>query len=578
MSWLDRPQATRLIVVVGVLAALPTIAIGFFSDDYAILAELKHRWLDGPAWCDLYRFTASSDEGNVALIARGYLPWWAAPSLRFHFLRPLSSALLASDRALFGEAPLGWHLHSLLWWALLLLVVRALYTRLLPGGSGAVALAVFALSIAHVQPYGWIASRHMLVSVAPAFLAVLAHVRYRQEDWKPGRWLAPLALVAGLAGGEEALAGVAFWLAYEIAGPASLGDARRRLRAATPAAAIAGAYLVVYKALGGGTAASAGYVDPLRSPGAFAVAAAKRFPALIANALIGVPAELSVFGPPLLFAVYAAGAAIALGGLWRWTRGSIPDSERSSVRWLVLGACGATVVALGGYPGGRLLLGPDLGFAALLGVTIRRAIPNAPWPRRAAGGVVASIHLLAPPLVLLGAAVPAIASMSRANEAIARAVPAEVAPAGRVFVVASDPMASIYAGAVLASEDTRRLECWSWLSGAPTDHRLTRVDDATLSLEAVGTSFLRGPFEALYRAPGFPMKAGDEVEQCGARFRVAAVEEGRPTRIEVRFAGSPDDESVVLLAWNGTRLARVRLPRPGEEIRLQHWPGPMGMY
>jgi hypothetical protein len=577
MSWLDRPQATRIIFAVGMLATLPSIAIGFFSDDYAILAEQKHAWLDGPVWCDLYRFTASSDGGNVSLIERGYLPWWSAPALRFHFLRPLSSALLTADRALFGEVPLGWHLHSLAWWALLLLVVRALYRRLLPGASGAVALAVFALSLAHIQPYGWIASRHMVVALAPAFLGVLAHLRHRQDGWKPGRWLAPLALATGLAGGEEALAGVAFWLAYEIAGPTSLGDARRRVRAAAPAAAIAGVYLVVYKALGGGTAASAGYVDPLRTPGAFVVAGAKRFPALIANALIGVPAELSVFGSTLVFAGLAAGAAIALAALWWWTRRHIRDTERANVRWLVLGACWATVIALGGYPGGRLLLGSDLGFAALIGVTIRRAIAEAPWPRRTAGGLLATVHLMAPPLVMLGVAVPSIAFMSRANEAIAHAVPAEAAPAARVFVVASDPMASIYAGAVLASEDTP-IACWSWLSGAPADHRLTRVDAKTLSLEPVGTSFLRGPFEELYRAPAFPMKEGDEVVQCGARIRVAAVDDGRPARIEVRFGESPDDESIALLAWDGKRLARVSPPRPGEEIRLPYSRGPMGMY
>jgi hypothetical protein len=179
---------------------------------------------------------------------------------------------------------------------------------------------------------------------------------------------------------------------------------------------------------------------------------------------------------------------------------------------------------------------------------------------------------------MLGTAVPAIASMSRANEAIAHAVPAEAAPAGRVFVVASDPLASIYAGAVLASEDTRPIACWSWLSGAPADHRLTRVDETTLSLEPVGTSFLRGPFEALYRAPAFPMKEGDEVEQCGARIRVAAVDDGRPARIEVRFGGSPEDGSIALLAWDGTRLARVLPPRRGEGITLPHRRGPMGMY
>jgi hypothetical protein len=150
--------------------------------------------------------------------------------------------------------------------------------------------------------------------------------------------------------------------------------------------------------------------------------------------------------------------------------------------------------------------------------------------------------------------------------------------ARRVFVVASDPMASIYAEAVLASDDAPSIACWSWLSGAPADHRITRVNAETLGVEPVDASFLRGPFEALYRAPSFPMNEGDAVDQCGAHIRVAAADGGRPTRIEVRFAAPPDDGSVALLSWDGHRLVRVQPPPPGEPVLLPHRPGPMGLY
>lgn len=190
---LQHPAATRVVVALGVLVALPTAFMGFFADDYALMAELKHAWTEALPWWDMHRFTAATDEGNRALTSAGLLPWWAAPSLRVHLLRPLSSALFALDFKLFGQNPLGAHLHSLLWWLALLIIVRALYRRLLPGAAGTLALLVFALAPAHIQTYAWISARHMLVAAVPAAGALLAHVRARQEGWTAGRWLGPAA-------------------------------------------------------------------------------------------------------------------------------------------------------------------------------------------------------------------------------------------------------------------------------------------------------------------------------------------------------------------------------------------------
>jgi hypothetical protein len=577
LRWLERPRATLAIVALGVLLALPTISLGFFADDYALLADLNHQWPGGPPWWDLYRFTATTDDANLVQIGTGFLPWWSAPGLRFHFLRPLPSALFALDHRLFGDSPLGPHLHSLVWWLALLLVVRALYRRVLPGASGALALLVFAVALAHWQPYGWVCSRHMLVAAVPAMLAVLAHVRAREDGWAPGRWLAPIGLAAGLLGGEVGLSGVAFWIAYEALGPARLGSARQRLREALPALAVLVAYLGLYRRLGGGAAASGVYVDPMRAPGEFAVACATRLPVLLGNALLEVPAELSVGSPAPFVAVGLAGTLfVALLARACWE--SVPVEERVTLRWLVVGAAGALVIPAGGYPGGRVLLIANVGFAALIAALVRVGLAGTTWPRRAAAGVLAAIHIALMPFALLGTALYASA-MARRVEAIAHAVPAEVAPATRVFVLAaSDPMTSLYAMAVLASEGGHGLACWSWLSGAKAAHRVTRLDVATLAIEPMGRSMLRGPFESLYRARSIAAHVGDEMVQCGSRVRIAALDGAGPIRIEVRFDVSLDDAGLALVAWDGERLARVAPPPVGESVVLGWHVGPMGMY
>jgi len=63
------------------------------------------------------------------------LPWWAAPDLRIHFLRPLTGLAFAADDRLFGDDPLGYHVVSLAWYAALLLAAAALFRRLLPAAA-----------------------------------------------------------------------------------------------------------------------------------------------------------------------------------------------------------------------------------------------------------------------------------------------------------------------------------------------------------------------------------------------------------------------------------------------------------
>ena len=63
------------------------------------------------------------------LIRGGPAPWFTDPASKLHFLRPLSSLLLAADHALFGRHAAFWHAHSIAWYAALVLACAALYRR-----------------------------------------------------------------------------------------------------------------------------------------------------------------------------------------------------------------------------------------------------------------------------------------------------------------------------------------------------------------------------------------------------------------------------------------------------------------
>ena len=84
--------------------------------------------------------------------------------------------------------------------------------------TAGVATLIYALSAGHALPVSWIAARHTLVCTAFSLLAFWLHLRAREDGWRPGRWLSPVALAVGLLGGEMTLGTVALIGAWEIFG------------------------------------------------------------------------------------------------------------------------------------------------------------------------------------------------------------------------------------------------------------------------------------------------------------------------------------------------------------------------
>jgi hypothetical protein len=565
------------VIALAIAVVLPCLGSGFFSDDHAMLGALRLHLDVLPPWWDLYRFTPNDQSQVPPLIGQGLFPWWTSTTLHLHLVRPLASALLALDYALFGASPLPYHLHSLLWFAALLFAVRALFRRLLPPETATIALFLYAVNDAVGAPAVWISARHGLVAAAPAVLGLVAHVRARTEGWRPGRWLAPLGLALGLLGSETALGVVAFVIAFDLFGPVA-GSLADRIARAAPIAALAMAYLGLYALAGGGVRGSGGYLDPFGAPLAFVVAAGARVPALLGDALLGLPAELLTAG---FVGPAVAGGLIAIaivGLLWRGVAPLASPEERAAVRWTLAGAVAALLTTVGAFSGGRLLLVPNLGFAILLATILRRgfAAGRAALARRIGAGLLAFLHVVFVPLALFGNEHNLVA-MARGTEVAAHDGAREAAGAKNVFIAAgSDPMTTVYAHFVLIGEGAPdAMACWSWLDGAKADTRITRVAPDVLAVEPVGTTFLRGSFEGVYRSPDLAMHDGEEVKQCGTTIRVAAMTDGHPSRIEVAF-GAPLESTpdVAVLAWQAGALRRLPLPAVGESVVVPWNPGP----
>jgi len=200
LSALQRRKTSWFIVALAVLLAVPSLG-GFSSDDDIVLPALDGTRFDAPPWYDLYHFAGRA---LPEVVGRGILPWWSAPHLRLHFVRPLPSLLLALDHTVFGHWAYGYHLHSIAWLAALLVLARSFFLRVMGPSAGTLALLVFALSPHFTLAARLIAARHILVTAVAVTAGLLLLVQ--SEERPRARWYAGLAFTFGLAGGEGASA------------------------------------------------------------------------------------------------------------------------------------------------------------------------------------------------------------------------------------------------------------------------------------------------------------------------------------------------------------------------------------
>jgi hypothetical protein len=562
-------------VALGVALALPALATPFTLDDFFQIAALEGAAPVPIRWWELYTFSPADAGRREALVAGGVLPWWTSPHLRLAFFRPLSSALVVLDHAVFGRHAALWHLHTLAWWAGVLLAAALLFRRALPAGAGVLALALFAIDDAHWMPIGWAAARNGLVALLPALLGLVAHVRWREQGWRAGALLGPGGLAVGLAGGEGALGVLGYLVAFE-----ALGRPRdrwpRRLAALAPYGALLLAYAAVRAATGAGVSGSGTYFDPVADPAGFARAAAGRVPALAGGLLLGVPAELWEAVPRARVAMVALGlGALALAAAWlRAALGRLPEDQARATRWLGAGALLALVPGAGAMLGERVLLPASLGSAAVIAVLLRDGLQR--WRQARGGGLrarslpgLALLVLAVPNLVLAGPLLVGKLLLwkqfaDRTREGVCEA-PLDRGSAQRVLVVwAQDPTLAVFGGAARWFHCPGGTTSWSLLSIAPQPQTLTRSAPDELTLISEETPLLGGPWELLFRAPGQPMQPGQSfTQESGLRITVEAARNGRPTRLRVRV---PPD--LRLLVGRDQKLAALPALSVGESLPL----------
>jgi hypothetical protein len=311
-------------VVAALVVTIPVVtAYEFFATDCTHVGVLSGRMeYPGMGPLTLYRFFDGNPQHMSAMISAGYQPWFSTLDRKMNMCRHLSSAFTALNYQIAGVNPLGYVLHSVLWYLVIIVLVGFLVRRIVPGSGGAhhpvsfITVIIFALAYRNAFFINYGGARWMLITMAFGLAGLLAHIKWREQDWKPGRYLSLTAFFLALLAGEAALAMLAYLAAYELFGTSD--PVKKKISALLPAAVMALIYLIIYRLMNYGTANLPTYSNPFNDPIGFISTLPLKVAAMLGEMFFGI---MSVFGvnpgvPSGALFTYLAGiGALVLVGL-----------------------------------------------------------------------------------------------------------------------------------------------------------------------------------------------------------------------------------------------------------------------
>ncbi len=577
MFALSKKQFFSVLLVI--LVSLPTLVCGFYNDDWIHRAArqglLPH--LNRDAF-SLYQFVGAGEAKQ--LIESASLPWWTDPELKFQLFRPLGSVLVVLDHHWFG--PLGSHVHSMLWFLLVVWLVRRIHLRLLPVRQANWATLIYALAGAHALVLAWTAGKHLLMGAAFGLAALLAQLNWRKQGfWRPLTVMALLAV--GLCASEVTLGAVPYILAYEWLRTEL--RSRERLYRALPALAVSVMYLLWYAMAGMGTQGVGSYASPFSDPLGFLYAVASRAPLLVSELIFAFPAGLAHFNSSLAWILPLLGWIGLCFSAWLvrvWQR---RDPTAGQLHWLWLGGLGSLVPVCGTIVDGRVLALPMLASSTLLGGSLVAGLFNQrnwgsqPRQRAFSGGMfvgLAAVHLVFAPALRLGTG-EHFRQLAKAQSEIPVRASMDCTQHSQVIVVnGADPSISMY-GRPLFALSTGVQRPWHVLTMAMNDLRLTVLDANQFELQVLGER-RTNVMERIFRSEASPLLPGSTVRVLQLTATVLEQSQGLPTHVRFETQLPLSDPGYCFVRWvegETGYLESFALPEHGDVV-IAHSPGPMG--
>jgi hypothetical protein len=562
------PWAGHAVIGMALVLALPALRSPLFIDEYVQAAKWRADQASlGSFLNDCFVFGSADQTANQRDLVEGLGAWWTAPDFKIAFWRPLSAVTHAIDLSLWPGNAVLMHVHTLLWFVVLLLYLNALLRRFLTPRVASLALALYAWDDARGQVLSWISKRNVLIAGVFGICTIIAYDKWRRDGWRLGAWLGPMLLAAGLLSAEMAIATTGFLFAHALwLDKGSLG---RRIARLTPYLLVVVIWQAAYLAGGYGVQASAGYVDPLHEPLSYVAKLFVRAPILSLQQLTPIVGDLwGIYPSPVKVAVYLLAVALLIVvARIAWPRVAADPQSRF---WL-LGAGLSLVPICATGPQDQNLVFVGFGVAPALAMLFASAVDSPPDSRmpRLVIGALAVFNLALAPLLLPAKSLTMLGmgyGLARTDESI----PRDPGVAQKTMVVAW----VVSEGAIYSSRNQRAAE------GTPQPGKTrmlgtgfgeasaTRLDAVTLRMRS-DKGFFDQEMQQLMRGPSRPFHGGDVVALSNMKATVTeTTQDGRPKTVVFRFASPLESPEWLWMRGDGFRLASWSPPAIGKTIVL----------
>ena len=561
-----------------ILFTLPSLKAGWLVDDYhhkLLMSDYEGvvKFLESPL--DMFNFLDGDPENARPRIDYGILPWWTYDKIKGSFLKPLASISHWFDYLVWPDNPLLMHLHSVVLYGVLGMVVAFLYRRFATfGWAAGLAAILYVVDDARGTTVGWLANRNAILAALFGVLTVIFYDRYRREGWRAGILLGPVFLVLSLLSAEAGIATCAYLGAYALC--IDSDRLARRFTALIPYVAVVIVWRVLWTHLGYGVAHIGCYTDPLGEPLRYITKVIQNGPLLLQGAVAAPPADLSLILSSEMLNIVWRGAIVflVLSALVL-----IPLLKRNqTAQFWAIGMLLSVLPICAAFPSDRLLSFVSIGAMGLIAEFIAFVFTKAnEQPRQLIWRVPATllavlllfIHLvLSPPMLILRTARP---MGPRGFIGNLKYVSFDESIEGQDLVVVNPPstflaMSCLPAWAsegkplpahmrILASSQFRPVE-------------VHRIDERTITVRP-RDGYLVTIFDKLFRDDQNLLSVGDKIELTGMMVEVTELTEGGlPAEAAFTFSVGLEDDSLRWLRYEKGRYVPFHPPAIGQSVEL----------
>jgi len=562
------------------LLGLTSIFSGLSLDDYIARAAMVRsdslpQFLNRSP-LDAFSFTTRNNP--IAMregMERGIWPWWTAHEYKIAFCRPLASLTHWFDYNTFKDAYWAMHLHSIIWYALLVLVATCAYRRFLPAPwiAGMAAL-LYAIDSGHGLGVAYISNRHAILTTLCSILALICYDSWRRnQDTRAGA-AASLFYCIGLLTGESTVSLCAYLFSYAVF--IEKGSFWKKLTPLIPFAVITIIWRLIYAAYSFSVAGTSLYVDPLHDTASFVASFLPRILALLLSQFIWSHAVLTNFLPQNLVPVYCVVAIFILLLMYCAVR---PLMNNASIRFFGLGTALSMVPFCTALPDDRLLMLPGFGaigiIAAFLAAVGDRAAASCfnTRLRRTMAVLFFMVHFILAPVQFQTNAFIVYLLQNPVNKITEAISKCSLTPDTKV-VLLNAPM-DITVTYVFFTLMERGVipPPMLLLSAGETDVVVNRTDDRTLHLHLREGLCGAVVFERVFRGNPTAIKIGDTFDLPDVSVLVEGLtSDGRPADLSYTFKQPLETSAMKWFYCTGQGLRPFTLPAVGAEVTIPKLP------